>query len=374
MTPRLLVIDDSREIRLTLKFALEKAGYSITLADSGMDALEKLAHADVLPDLIICDIMMPHMDGYEVYEKLHEDPRYVRIPFVFLTAKSRVEDVRRGKEMGVEAYVTKPFVIRDLLSVIKGSLKRAEQMRKAYAFEQHQAQLELLHRLTQHSKTPLSMIHEWSNLLAGGNLLFHPNELKYLGKQMQRSSEMVDQMLNQFLLLRKIEISVEQAAQGHTVQATPVGEILKREFNLAKATTEYQADKTLDFIEDFEETLIAELATPHYLDELLRLLLENAVYFTPDGGQVTLRAYWLDQAVCIEVQDTGIGIPEADIPRIFEKFYQVERINQENEQGTGLGLSIVDAIVTYHQGEIHVASQLEHGSKFTVILPATPVP
>lgn len=118
----ILVVDDNPELLDGLKTILEMEGYQALTAINGQDALQILER--ITPDLILADIMMPKMDGYELYEKVHADERWVQVPFIFLTAKTDQTDIRRGKEMGIDDYITKPFEPEDLLAAIRGRLHR----------------------------------------------------------------------------------------------------------------------------------------------------------------------------------------------------------------------------------------------------------
>lgn len=136
-----LVIDDQPDLVEGIKFVLEQEDYEVWTAANGQLALNKLENAfkratennsdakKALPDLILADIMMPVMDGYELYDKVRRNPYLNHIPFTFLTAKVDGEAIRQGKEMGVDDYLTKPCAPDDLLASVRGKLKRNEQRR-----------------------------------------------------------------------------------------------------------------------------------------------------------------------------------------------------------------------------------------------------
>ena len=117
-----LVVDDNPELVDGVKLTLEMEGYQVLAAIAGQEALDILER--ITPDLILADIMMPGMDGYELYERVHQDERWVQVPFIFLTAKTAKADIRRGKEMGADDYITKPFDPEDVVAAVRGRLKR----------------------------------------------------------------------------------------------------------------------------------------------------------------------------------------------------------------------------------------------------------
>lgn len=122
--PTLLLVEDNPKILYNLKLLLEFNDYHVVIATNGLEALEVLNKLEEPPDLILCDIMMPKMDGYEFYQKSSENPQWSLIPFIFLTAKASPEDVRFGKMLGADDYITKPFNDEDLLSSITGKIAR----------------------------------------------------------------------------------------------------------------------------------------------------------------------------------------------------------------------------------------------------------
>jgi DNA-binding response OmpR family regulator len=122
----ILVVDDQPEILENLDLILESAGYHVLTACDGIEALEVLQSQPV--DLILADIAMPRLNGYQLYERVRENPQWVVIPFLFLTARAMDSDIRYGKELGVDDYLTKPIQPEDLLAAVQGRLRRAQQL------------------------------------------------------------------------------------------------------------------------------------------------------------------------------------------------------------------------------------------------------
>ena len=133
MKEMILVVEDNLDMTAALKLALEMEGYQVLTAVDGLEAMRVLER--VTPDLIVADIMMPRMDGYELYKATHQDERWLSIPFIFLTAKTDKEDIRLGKEMGADDYLVKPVEKEDLIAAIRGKLKRVTELKAAAAQE-----------------------------------------------------------------------------------------------------------------------------------------------------------------------------------------------------------------------------------------------
>jgi len=122
----ILIVDDNPDILKNLRFTLEMQNYDVLTAENVQQALGLMEEKNQIPDLIISDILMPETNGYEFFEKISANPKWSTIPFLFLTAKSSAEDIRYGKSLGVDDYITKPFNNKDLISAIKGKLLRKQ--------------------------------------------------------------------------------------------------------------------------------------------------------------------------------------------------------------------------------------------------------
>ena len=129
MGASILVVDDHAHLLNGIRLHLKAEGYQVLTALNGVEALEVLSANSV--DLILADIAMPRMNGYQLYEQVQQNPEWVRIPFVFLTSRTMDSDIRYGKELGVDDYLTKPIELRDLFAVVRGKLRRAQQVGSA---------------------------------------------------------------------------------------------------------------------------------------------------------------------------------------------------------------------------------------------------
>ncbi len=128
MRPHILVVDDSDEVRLLASRILEREGYQVSAADSGVSALAELQ--SVVPDLVVSDIMMPEVDGYRLLERMREDPRLLAVPVIFLSALGDATSLERGNRLGVEHYLVKPFTAKQLLATVSGTLRRYAELRR----------------------------------------------------------------------------------------------------------------------------------------------------------------------------------------------------------------------------------------------------
>jgi two-component system phosphate regulon sensor histidine kinase PhoR len=210
-------------------------------------------------------------------------------------------------------------------------------------------------------RTPLTMIKGFVETLRDGALDDRPRALEYLAT-VERHSDQLANLVNDLLDLSRLDSGADIVASS----PVHVDAVLRR----VEEITRPAADKkrhALSF--SVASGLPAVLGNPDYLQRALANLVENAIKYTKDGGQISVSAVQQNGQIAIEVRDTGIGIPPEDLSRIFERFYRVDRSRSREMGGTGLGLSIVKHIVQNHGGTVDVTSTIGEGSTFTIRLP-----
>ncbi len=369
---KILLIEDEDAIREELFDWLQFEGYAVVEAANGRLGLA--AAEEHLPDLIICDIRMPEMDGYTTLLEVRANPRLSHIPFIFLTASATRESFRKGMNLGADDYLTKPFTHGEIMSIVRSRLEKQRQMQQT-ALEQIAALEQALAAEKDKRVLKAQMMgmfsHEFRNPLT--IILFNTQLIQHYGstisaesqaaklQQIAAAAEQLNRMLDNMIFTAKIESGffvytpeptdtvalVEQIA--HEFRE---GQAAQHEIQLALAVPRtFRTDATL-------------------LRHILINLISNAIKYSPaqTAIRVTMQLtnHWLE----ISVQDKGIGIPEADLPGLFEPFYRAK--NAAGIKGTGLGLNIVKQAVDLCQGTIRVQSQEGLGSTFTISLPDSP--
>jgi two-component system phosphate regulon sensor histidine kinase PhoR len=229
-------------------------------------------------------------------------------------------------------------------------LKRLERVRKDFVAN-------VSHEL----KTPLTSIKGYIEALIDG-AKDDPQRCSAFLAVIQKHTDNLNATLSDLLQLSAIESGQYRWKR----EAVSVPDLIEKAAGLVRSTVEKKR-QSLSLI--CSENLPDLYGDPDKLTEVLINLLDNAVKYTPEGGQVTVEAVAAGNAVEISVSDTGIGIPPKDIPRIFERFYRVDRARSRELGGTGLGLSIVKHIVEAHRGTVRVQSEPGKGSRFTLLLP-----
>lgn len=197
MKPLLLVVEDNSDLLFNLRLMLEDNEYRVVTADGGLDALKNLSNLETVPDIIVSDINMPKMDGYDFFKAVSEDPRWNNIPFIFLTALTSPEEVRFGKMLGVDDYVLKPFEDKDLLASIAGKIarrKKIESINKKIGESFKSPELKALPSTEVTEKQSVILLYEKWDDKAGPQLVNHypPNislqiSLDILGYQLFNS-------------------------------------------------------------------------------------------------------------------------------------------------------------------------------------------
>lgn len=348
--------------------------YDITplMALNGSDALALME--SVTPDLIVTDVGMPQMDGYELLQAVRARPEWVHIPFVFLTGHSSDSAVRRGRTSGAELYLTKPVDPDELVAVVLAQLDLARSRLQQRAQSADTVRKEILHTLQHEFRTPLGYVTAYYEILADGFLTGDPPEAmsEYL-HGIQMGAARLRKLVQELILV--IDLFSGNAARAFQETAAPLDDVMVplRRAYAAVADDARQHDVALHL--DLPPHLPPVYGVRRLLFEVFVRLLDNAVKFTAmkrdhaeGGGAVDVSADVAEGVVRCTIRDNGIGIPGSAIANLCDLFYQHDRPNLE-QQGTGAGLTIAHGFVTLHGGSIEVESKPGVGSTFTVILP-----
>ncbi len=362
----ILLAEDHWALQQAVKDLLSAEGYRVLAATDGAEALD-LMH-ETRPDLIIADVMMPRMDGYELYEKVREKPEWVTIPFIFLTARAEPEDIIKGKGLGAEDYITKPFNPDELLAVVKARLERAEAIQEVAEAEFDRLRRQIVNILSHELRTPLTYIRGYTDLALEDLHGLPPEALQDFLLGIQRGTQRLSRLIEDLLLMVQLEsgrLKEELKANCHVVEdPTP---LIQKAMSLYEERA-HQQQSALILRAEPPYTPVA-VCDVYFMDALSRLL-DNALKFSNGTQQpvvitVESKPSWLE----IAVTDYGVGIPAAEIPNLFQKFRQIERERYE-QQGVGIGLYIARQLILLHDGDIEVESQPGEGSTFTIRLPA----
>jgi signal transduction histidine kinase len=365
-----LVVEDDLFLMQGIRDILEVNGYQVWTAANGQAALQTLRGQPCPPDVIVSDIMMPHMDGYDFFEAVRAESSWVRIPFIFLTAKSEHEDIKRGKRLGAEDYVTKPFDADDLLVAVSARLKRHEQIERHWHGEISTIKQNILMILNHEFRTPLTYVVAYADMVHRDANTLSADDMRLFLRGINAGADRLRRLVENFILL--VELETGEAGQTFQWRSQPLGDYVAL---LASAAAEYQEaaeDKQVTISVMVDEALPAIRADVEYLAKAVECLIDNAVKFSDKPGAVVMvSAYQDGDCVCLAVRDEGRGIPASERENIFQSFYQIERHKYE-DQGAGSGLAIVDHVTQLHGGRIVLTSEPGQGSEFVIYLPVNP--
>lgn len=368
-----LVVDDVEQNVAVVSQILRTNGYAVMAAFNGETALRMLEKH--IPHLILLDIMMPGMDGFEVCAKIKENENLRQIPIIFLSALSDTDVKVKAFNTGGVDYISKPFQEAEVLARVAVHIKIArlehEQRELIEQLSERNEEKDRLMQIVSHDlRSPLGGIKGLSQILTDGEEAEMPEIVREFSEIIVQTSDTLLNLVNDLLDLAKIESGKQR------VNLTEF-DIVSTLQNAVKLQEKVAQSKGLQLL--FENTIelipFQLVADEPKIMQVINNLLSNAIKFTPKGGAVTLRLQPQgDDRLLIVVQDTGIGIPAEHLPRVFEKFGNHQRSGTSGEKGTGLGMTIVKRFVELHGGAIDVESQQGKGTTFTISLPIIAVP
>ena len=363
---KVLVIDDENLFREATTMALARRGFAVHEAANGVQGME--VARQLLPDLIICDINMEQMDGYQVLEALRQDPTTAGIPFILMTGMGDSETMRRGMNLGADDYLAKPFTAAQLYSAAEARLRKSQVLRESAERKLTDLRASLSLALPHEFITPLNGIFGLAQLLAAEAETLSPEEVSEYGRNILESAERLHRTAQSFILYGNLEIQASDpgavAALRRQHTSAP-GELLAARARHHATHAQRPEDLQLRLpAGDLPLALGQDLFT-----KLADELIDNAFKFSLPGSQVEVSLQHADGKAILEVIDSGHGMGAEQVARIGA-YAQFDR-QQKEQQGSGLGLAIARRITDLHGGQFGVQSELKRGTTVTVTLPLT---
>ena len=361
-----LIVDDQEPNRLLLRDLLEARGYEVTEATSGQEALEAVAAR--LPDVVLLDVSMPGMDGFEVTRRLREDPATQALPVLLVTALSAREHRLQGMEAGANDYITKPIDRAELALRTRNAIQMHRLLRQVEDQYRRLRDLEglrdnLVHMLVHDLRTPLTGIRMYLELLReDARLTRAGGGLRELVDEANAVSERMTAMVNDMLDVSRLEegaMLVQRKAADLTQLA-------------AEAMKVAGAGRRVELSFEAPPDGVKVDCDPELIRRVIANLVANAVDFSPDRSKVQVRVENGGPEARVEVADQGPGIPAEFHERIFEKFGQADVMRQRVKHSSGLGLTFCKLAIEAHGGRIGVESESGQGSRFWFTIPTGP--
>ena len=362
----ILVIDDEPAIRLGLATTIRRYGYSVITAVNGDDGFIKARQS--LPDLIVSDVMMPDLNGFEMKQQMSEDPILAPIPFIFLTARTGNEDRVAGIRKGADDYVTKPFVTEELMARIEAVLRRVEteqergreQMKQSVKDEMEKLRREVLQNFSHELRTPLGNVMMSLDVVVNHKFSTEEEQHEFL-RIAHSSADRLETLVADIILLSDIDqnnlnLTRQVIDMEHHILA-PIRRRLAR----------YEI-KRLNFVYDVEMNGVIKAPRREFTQSLVHLA-DNAFKFSPQHGSVKLVVKPSENGgAIITIQNEGFGIPVTLREKVFERFYQVSQGDGREFQGLGVGLTIARAVFSGLGGEVKILDS-ESGCYVLAALP-----
>lgn len=358
----ILIIEDDDSVRENLAELLEAEGYEVFSATNGRAGIEMAR--EKRPDLILCDIRMPEMDGYQVLETLRQDTITDLIPFLFLTARATPADLRRGMVLGADDYLTKPFRREELLKAINTRLQKRAQLVQQYESKTNELRRGMALMLPHELRTPLAIILGYASYLREAADTLSTGEVQEIADAIYDSSERLQRLIEKFLLYAELELmvtspkQVEQLHRASMVAIAPLCEKLARQ----KA---HAAERESDLVLALKDGVVQ--MEEQYLTFLLEELLDNALKFSSPGTEIRITNTFSGETMCLSISDQGIGMTPEQVTEMGA-FLQFQRQRLEHP-GQGLGLVISRRLVQLYGGELKIESASEQGTTVHVFLP-----
>ncbi|MBN1995879.1 MAG: response regulator [Anaerolineae bacterium] len=356
-----LIVDDEPIARDMMEGFLNKEGYRLTFAGNGPETLAQVAKQ--IPDLILLDVMMPEMDGFEVCRRLKADKRWRHIPIILVTALGGTDDLVRGLDAGGDDFLSKPVNSLELQARMRSMLR----IKKQYDELETTLRLreDLTHMIVHDIRTPLTAILGYSQMLLARNAL-SPIDAKDVDA-IQMQAYRLDAFLNDMLILAKLEAE-KLILNRSMVNVNQLIQQVKESYEVMALSKKVKL--CIDLPAEFQHVLL----DANLFQRVLENLLSNALKFSPSESTVTIQVEYprvktmLPSAgprVRVKFFDQGPGITADYQDRIFDKF-EIASLNNGQDPQIGLGLAFCRMVVEAHGGYIFVQANKPEGSIFTV--------
>lgn len=359
----ILIVDDNTNNLKVLAGVLKENKYDFRMAKSGQLALNILEKTK--PDLILLDIQMPEMDGFETCKRIKENEENSGIPIIFLTANTDSESIKKAFKSGGVDYVTKPFNPDELLARINTHIKLKTQTEE---LELQNATKDKFFSIVSHDLiNPIAGIIGFSELLKENSEDLAPEKIKSFATIINKSANFTLALLHDLLEWSRVQIgSIETDKEDFILS-----DLLTH--NIA-GVSPLVSSKNICSKASFPENL-SVFADKKMVSTITRNLMSNAIKFTPKGGTITISSKEImvngKKMIETEITDTGIGMSAEKVKNLFKIEHNYRSAGTDNEAGTGLGLVLCNEFIEKNNGTIKVISELNVGSSFIFTLEAS---
>jgi CheY-like chemotaxis protein/anti-sigma regulatory factor (Ser/Thr protein kinase) len=342
----ILVVDDETDVRQNISDLLENSGYKTVQASEGSEALSVIGN--ITPDLIISDIKMQKMNGYELLDKLQAHCCLRNIPFIFLTAKSEDHSFRKGMNLGADDYITKPYDARDLLKAVEIRLNK----KKKAGCIIDEIVKNILMYVPHELRTPLVSISGFSQLIAENYYSLSADEIYEMVSRIRASNIRLQKTVNKFITLSEMICSSDSLKRNSELTNARLSspESVIRSTALNKAS---EFDRTGDLIFDLSGSDV--FITEEHLQLIVSEIVENSMKFSFPGTPIEIKSGTYRDSYILSIKDYGKGMTQEQLLSI-NAFMQFGR-EYNQQQGNGLGLIITKKAAELFSGSLNIESE-----------------
>lgn len=367
-----LVVDDVLENLQVVSGILSANNIDVSAATNGEQAIRAVNFDP--PDLILLDISMPDMDGYEVCKKIKENDKTKELPVIFLTARNELNDIVKGFKSGAVDYITKPFKVEELISRVNThlELKRSRDIiqKQNQKIKKQNSELTILNStkdkffsiIAHDLKNPFQVLNNLAQLLLTNYKTYSQEKTIYFLNTIYKTTQRGTQLLQNLLEWAR--------SQTNRIQCKPttikIFDLVVDNINLLQAVAKEKEIKIKNNVADF----VYAYADRNMIHTVVRNLISNALKFTPKGGIVKIDAKFDGEKTTVIVSDNGVGMSEEEVKKLFRVDVHHSTTGTNMEKGTGLGLILCYEFIKMNRGEIKVESEKGKGSSFIFTLPA----
>jgi DNA-binding response OmpR family regulator/anti-sigma regulatory factor (Ser/Thr protein kinase) len=342
MTHSILVVEDEANLRTEIADMLSFEGYLVFTAADGEEGV--LTARELHPDLIICDINMPKMDGYAVLDTLRADDSFIDTPFLFLTARTAHADIRAGMKRGADDYLTKPFTITELIEAVEARLARIQAVAAQRDQSLEEAKRTFMRMVVHELRTPVSALTVSTDMLMESLDDIPAEDLSGLARIAKSNSQRLNLLVERVIMFVRSEMGdLNTEDLSRIAQPYPLGTLLARAEEQAASILPNVAEPLLPDRHLPEPDVDVSVATP-YITYALAELIANAVKFSARGERASLRQWSDDDYVYVGLTNRGTPLSAEEFQEALKPFAQIGREERE-QQGIGLGLTLAERIL-----------------------------
>lgn len=368
--PLILIVDDIPKNLQILSGILSNENFEISFASSGKQALTSVEAAP--PDLILLDIMMPELDGYQVCKILKSNDKTKDIPIIFLTGKAEPNDITEGFKAGAVDYVIKPFNSQELISRVNThielKLSRDKILENNIQLEKYQVELKQLiaskdkfFSIISHDlRGPFSGFLGLSSILAEEYDKLEMEEIAQISISMNKAANRLFSLLENLLEWSKSQMDVLRI----NIEKLNIDDAITRTFYLFSTNAE---SKNIKLISEVPNTIFA-YADNYVINTVLRNLVSNAIKFSNENGTVKISTKEIDNKIHVYISDSGVGIDPKNQSKIFKIEEKYSTSGTKNEIGSGLGLILCKELIEKQYGTLRFESEPGKGTTFIFTL------